>query len=54
MSLSRPARTFYNCITTAKVLRYVALSNMSGYFYPCVLNYCDSVSQYFGIITTPY
>ena len=29
-------------------------SNMSGYFYPCVLNYCDSVSQYFGIITTPY
>ena len=24
--------------------------NMSGYFCPCMLNYCDSVSQYLGII----
>lgn len=28
--------------------------DMLGYLCPCMLNYCDSVSQYFGIITTPY
>ena len=28
--------------------------DVSGYFSPCMLNYCDSVSQYLGIITTSY
>ena len=28
--------------------------DMSGYFCPSMLNYCDSVSQYFGIIAAPY
>gem|GEM_PF-6626025 len=28
--------------------------DMSGYLRPCVLNYCDSASQYLCIITTPY
>ena len=27
---------------------------MSGYLRPCMLNYCDSVSQYLCIITVPY
>ena len=31
--------------------RYVAI-DMSGYFCPCMLNYCDSVSQYLSIIAT--
>ena len=28
--------------------------DMSGYFCPRVFNHCDSVSQYLGIIATPY
>ena len=28
--------------------------NMPSYFCPCMFNYCDSVSQYFGIIAAPY
>ncbi|MEE0526676.1 MAG: hypothetical protein UDG28_01590 [Prevotellamassilia sp.] len=28
--------------------------DMSGYLRPCMLNYCDSVSQYLCIITAPY
>ncbi|WP_293474479.1 hypothetical protein [Prevotella sp.] len=28
--------------------------DMSGYFCPRVLNYCDSVSQYLGIIAALY
>ncbi len=28
--------------------------DMSGYLRPCMLNYCDSVSQYLCIIIAPY
>lgn len=28
--------------------------NVSGNFSPCMFNYCYSVSQHLGIITTPY
>ena len=28
--------------------------DMSGYFRPCMFDYCDSVSQYLGIIAAPY
>lgn len=27
--------------------------DVSGNFCPCVLNYCDSVSQHLGIFNTP-
>ena len=27
--------------------------DMSGYFRPCMFDYCDSVSQYLGIIAAP-
>ncbi len=33
--------------------RHTAI-DVSGYFYPCIFNYCDSMPQYLGIITTPY
>ncbi len=33
--------------------RYITI-DMLGYFCPCMFNHCDSVSQYFGIIATPY
>lgn len=61
-STSIPFSTAADCATTAKVLRSVALSHyalhktidMSGYFCPGMFNYCDSVSQYLGIIAVLY
>ena len=43
-----------------KHLTYLPISgrdiaiDMSGYFCPSMLNYCDCVSQYLSIIATPY
>ena len=33
--------------------RHIAI-DVLGYFRPYMLNYCDSVSQYFSIISVPY
>ena len=33
--------------------RHIAI-DVSGYFCPCLINYCDSMSQQFGIIAALY